>query len=180
MKLPQFIALVGLPKSGKSEVQTILHQHFNVLPVDDGEPMRLFAMDFLGLSEEDVYSQEGKLRTTVINGHVWENRKILGELGRALETLFGADILPWIATRGARLDQSYSFGSVRMKQPWFYKRAGGVVIGIRRPGTVPTGNSWDEFDVNAVDVWIDNDGTLDQLLVKVTETMERLAWRQVA
>ena len=42
--MSQLIALCGIPGSGKSEVQRILHQRYNVQPIDDGWPMRDFAI----------------------------------------------------------------------------------------------------------------------------------------
>lgn len=43
-RLPRYIALCGHPRSGKSEVQKILKDHYNVTPVDDGAILRETAM----------------------------------------------------------------------------------------------------------------------------------------
>src|SRR5262249_32968518 len=134
MKLPHLIALSGHPKSGKSLVQDYLRDEYGVVPVDDGRPMRQFAIQFLGLSEADCYTQEGKARISKILGRDWQNRKILGELGKRLEAMFGPHIMPFMATRGLDEKQCYSFGSVRRDQGAFYKAMGGIVIGIDRPG----------------------------------------------
>lgn len=174
MILPHIIAICGNPTSGKSEVQRILATK-GVYPIDDGEPLRRFAVDSLGLLPADVRTQEGKLRATAILDRDWEHRKLLGEFGKKLEELFGPDIMPFMATRKLDPNVSYSFGCVRRKQGWFYKRLGGVVLGIERPGVKPSGNDFDEFDKTAVDHWIPNTGSLQDLHESVIHTLQAVA-----
>lgn len=166
MKIPHLIAICGYPGSGKSEIQTILTE-IGVHCVDDGYPMRKFAITHLGLSHDDVYTQEGKSRFTEIDGAIWQNRKILGEFGNRLEEMFGPYIMPFMATRRLSETISYSFGSVRRDQGKFYQKLGGVVLGVRRPGVGPSGNEFDEFDASIVDYWIDNDGSIEDLRFKL-------------
>jgi hypothetical protein len=166
MKLPHIIAICGYPGAGKTEVQKILAE-VGVQFADDGFPMRDFAMRHLGLTHNDVYTQEGKTDVSEIAGAYWQNRKILGELGNKFEELFGPHIMPFMATRKLIEVASYSFGSVRRDQGAFYKNLGGVVIGVTRPGVGPSGNEFDEFDHAIVDYWIRNDGSLDDLRFKV-------------
>lgn len=162
--LPRLIAIVGHPGSGKSLVQQILQEDWNVTPVDDGYPLRQFAMEHIGLSHDDCYTQEGKRRRTFVVDRQWENRKVLGEIGAKLEELFGEHFLPWAAERNLPHDgRSFSFGSVRRSQPWFYKNRGGVVIEVRNPLARPTGNIWDEFDPGATDLVIDNNALMKGL-----------------
>jgi hypothetical protein len=162
----RYIALCGNPKSGKSTVQKILHDRYGVLPVDDGLCLRDFAMRHLGLTLLDVSTQEGKTRHTNILGKSWENRKILGEFGAALENLFGEHIMPWVATRGLNGNGVYSFGSVRKTQGHFFKEQFGreaVIVEVMRKGVGPTGNAFDAYDRSMVDMVIDNSGTVEEL-----------------
>src|SRR6476619_5721995 len=98
MQLPWLIGICGNPKSGKSEVQNILKEHYGYIPLDDGLALRQIARDHLGLSWEDVSTQEGKARFTEILGKNWQHRDILGTLGEKLEEMFGENITPWMTT----------------------------------------------------------------------------------
>ena len=166
MKLPQIIGLCGYPGAGKTEVQKILAK-FDSIAVDDGRPMRKFAVDFLGLSWDDVLTQEGKKGFKMVAGVMWQNRDILGQLGNKFEELFGVDAIPFMSTRNLKDDISYTFGSVRRAQGRFYQKMGGVILGVRRPGVERSIFEFDRFDEQAVDLWIDNDGTLEDLEVDV-------------
>ena len=157
--IPRFVALCGNPKSGKSLVQEILLNNYGVQPIDDGGPLREFAVNNLGLTWDQVRTQEGKLEMVEILGKSWQVRKILGELGNVLEAMFGKHIMGYMAVaRCSGTIGSFSFGSVRRDQGKYYKAAGdAVVIGIRNPLALPTGNEFDTFDESTVDVWIEND-----------------------
>lgn len=155
--LPLFIALCGNPTAGKTEVQRILQENYAVQPVDDGGPLRAIAMQYLGLTREQCYTQEGKQQFVEINGKSWQVRDILGELGNAFELKFGGDIIPLMVVNNLPKTGSYSFGSVRRQQGRFYKKQHGVVIGIRNPLAGPSKFEFDRFDETAVDYWIDND-----------------------
>lgn len=167
MSTPKLIALCGNPKAGKSEVQRILHQKFGIVPIDDGEVLREFAINYLNLYPEDVYTQEGKMRSTEILGVDWNHRKLLGDFGAVLEGMFGEHIMPFIATRNLASSRMYSFGSVRKTQGEFYKNNNGVVIEVTRPGAEPSGYSFDTYDRSLIDLYINNDGDLVDLERKV-------------
>jgi len=167
VNLPPFIALCGNPGAGKSEAQKILHNALGYVPVDDGRPLRNIARDYLGLTEAQVTTQEGKAETVTINGQEWVVRDVLGEIGNAFEEKFGGDVIPLMAMHASGMTRSlskerFSFGSVRRKQGWFYRARGGVVIEIRRAGTGPLEYAFDRFDRSAVDIVVQNDGTLEQ------------------
>lgn len=156
MLIPHIIAICGLPGSGKTTTQNLLEKHYGVIPIDDGKPMRDFCIQHLGMSHDDVYTAEGKEGTVEILGKTWQRRKILGEIGRCYEEMFGASILSYIATLGLNPRKSYSFGSVRMGQAAWYRDLGGLVLGVRSPGIKPTGNTWDTFDESLVHLWLEN------------------------
>lgn len=155
--LPRFIALCGHPKAGKSTVQEILHQNFNVIPVDDGGPLRKIAMEYLGCTYDQVYTQPGKLEYVDILDRSWQVRKILGELGNAFEEKFGGDVIPLMVCNSLKTPGPFSFGSVRREQGAYYKERGGVVIGIVNPLAEPSPYEFDRFDETLVDHWIAND-----------------------
>lgn len=155
--LPRLVGICGNPKSGKSEVQKILAEEIGYEPVDDGQVLRRFCIDYLGMTEDDVYTQEGKARYTEILGKNWQNRDILGTLGKQFESMFGEQILPFIATRNLHPAKLYSFGSVRKIQGAFYRSLGGIVIEVRNPDAKPSGYDFDWYDPALVDVSIDND-----------------------
>lgn len=163
---PILIALCGWPGSGKTEVQKFLTKDFGVVPIDDGGPLRHIAMDHFGLSHDDCYTQEGKTRFTDINGASWENRKILGEIGKALESKFGEFIMPWMATRALAPGMAYSFGSCRRTNGFFYKGQGGIVLEVTGRGE-DTGNDFDRWAPEAVTHRIDNSGSLEELRYRV-------------
>jgi hypothetical protein len=155
---PPFIGLCGNPKSGKSEVQKILEDSYGVRPIDDGWHLRRIAVDDLGLTWEQVSTQEGKASYVEILGKRWQVRDILGSLGKKLEDLMGEHIMPHMACQGLDLgDCSYSFGSVRKTQGAYYKARGGIILGIVNPLAGPSMYDFDWFDPALVDVWITND-----------------------
>ncbi len=169
MSLPRYIGICGHPKSGKSLVQEILQKDYGVTPVDDGEVLREFAIDYFGAQHADVYTQEGKAKLAY-----WPNgdpiiddrdgshmtwRQVLGRFGAQLEDLFGEFAMPMITC--APLDLSggpYSFGSVRKKQGGYYRRHGGVIIEVQNPLAKPSGNDFDLYDETLVNHSIYNDG----------------------
>lgn len=156
-RYPQLIALCGNPGAGKSEVQKILQAEFSYQPIDDGMPMRHFCVQSLGMKWEDVLTQEGKAGTVEILGKTWVRRDILGQLGNVFEDMFGEHIMPFMATRNLNPMGRYSFGSVRRDQGAFYKKLGGIVMGVRNPLAGPSIYEFDRFDENLVDIWIEND-----------------------
>src|SRR4051812_40419106 len=109
MRLPQLIALCGHPKSGKSLVQKILLERFDVQPVDDGRALRKFAVDNLGPTWDQVLTQEGKASHIELLGRRWQVREILGELGNRFEAMFGKDVMPFMACQNLVGRASYSF-----------------------------------------------------------------------
>lgn len=158
--LPPYIAICGNPESGKSLVQMILQKSYGVQPVDDGYALREYAVNNLGLTWDQVSTQEGKREKVKVLGRVWEVREILGEVGKQLEDLFGEHIMPLMAVNRIKEKsaRSHSFGSVRKTQGYFFRERGGIVLGIRNPNAPMSKYAFDWFDPDAVTHWIDNDG----------------------
>jgi hypothetical protein len=176
--LPPFIALCGNPKAGKSEVQKILERNFGYSPIDDGHIIRRFAIDWLNLPENLVYTQEGKASYVEIAGKKWQVRDILGTYGRKLEEMFGEHAMPMFALNMTKPGGLYSFGSVRKTQGGYYKQRGGVVLEIRNPSALPSPYAFDRYDESLIDGWIVNDGTLRDLEERVVDWVRLVCERR--
>lgn len=147
------IALCGNLTPGKTEVQNILARRFKFEPIDDGWPLRDFAVRHLGASIDDVTTQAGKATLVTLPGRrtmLW--REFLGEFGNAIEALLGSHAIPEMAIRRTEPGKDYSFGSVRRDQGLPYKRAGGIVIGIEAPWAKPSPHEFDRFDMSLVEM----------------------------
>lgn len=187
--LPRYVALCGNPKAGKSLVMEIMAVNYGTQAVDDGRPLREIAKQYLGLTHDQVYTQEGKASHVEILGKHWQVREILGELGNLFEFLFGEHILPFMVTQTLEGPGPFVFGSVRKTQGRFYKQAGGIIIGIENPLAGPSPYAFDKFDESAVDYWIINDaqarglddieGKLD-LAAKIHNVVEAISRNQAA
>jgi hypothetical protein len=181
MPLPRYIALCGRPKAGKSTVQNIMEARYGVIPIDDGAPLRETCVAMFGVSLSDLTSQEGKRKTTLVCGHRYTNRQLLGLAGEAMEKMFGDQVIPEAAiARAERMvpgignrPASFSFGSVRKNQGLTYRKRGGLVIEIARPGTVIE-NDFDLYDEELVTHTIINDGTMQELEQKVADVLDPL------
>lgn len=173
-----FVALCGPPKSGKSTVQKILWNKWDIKPIDDGRVVRDLVKRAFSLTENDVSTQEGKMKEHPLHGaggerDIWTNRQLLGKLARGLETEFGEFIVPFLTVKEfcePSMFNRFSFGSVRRNQGWFYKEHGGIVIEILREP--PSGNDFDLYDQKAIDYTILNDGTFEELENKVVEVLK--------
>ncbi len=177
-----FIAICGHPTAGKTEVQNLLSRNYAVIPVDDGECLRDFGKRHLGLTQHQVTHPDGKAEPIVFCGEEMLVRQFLGRLGNALELEFGEHVMPEIAMNSVAGQQAlnsnafiYSFGSVRKTQGWAYKKGGrGVVLEVRRPGIGPSGNDFDEFDPTAVDLVVNNNGSLNDLASTVARVWDAI------
>lgn len=153
---PLVIALCGHPQSGKSEAQRILEWRYGAIPVDDGWPMRDFAIRHLGLSIEDVTTQEGKAKWVELAGKRVQVRWILGEFGNAIEAMFGPDAIPTISARSLEPGKLYCVGSMRRMQGRVWRAIGGLTVKIDNPIAKPSPYEFDWFDESLVDVVLEN------------------------
>lgn len=158
MKMPRIIALCGNPGSGKSTAAELLQETYGYKIADDGLPLRRIAMEYFGLTEHQVFTQEGKLEQITLNGRTMTVREILGELGNAFEEKFGANIIPIMAHNIMQPDQNYVLGSVRRDQGHYWASMGGLVIEISNPDAGPSMYEFDRYSKSAVHHTILNDG----------------------
>lgn len=161
------IALCGAPLCGKSEVQRVLHQRYNVQPIDDGWPLRDFAIRHCGARILDVVTQAGKATEFVFpGGKRMVMREFLGEFGNAIEALLGPDAIPAMALNAVARERGtfpgFSFGSVRRTQGCYLKKHGVKVVEVIRPG-VKVVNAFDKYDRKCVDITINNNGSVEDL-----------------
>lgn len=156
-----------MPTCGKTTVATLLEEEFGGVIIDDGLLLREALPVLTGIDPSLPFSQEGKA-TAVQVGDLSETvREGLGELGNYLEGRYGEDILPLRAMQRAAVEHPhapfYIYPSVRKSQGRAYKRYGGIVVEVVRDGTQPSGNDFDRYDNNLVDIRVENFGTLDDL-----------------
>lgn len=144
--LPRLIALCGRPGSGKSKVAELLAEEFGYMIADDGLPLRKIAMEHLGLKRHQVFTQEGKLETVMLNGREWTCREILGEIGNAFEEKFGGDVIPLMTHMGQDARQRYVMGSVRREQGRYWAAQGAVVIEVENPYVAESPYPFDRYN----------------------------------
>ena len=158
MPIPKIIALCGNPTSGKSTAAEIINEVYGHDLADDGLPLRKMAVDYLGLTPHQVFTQEGKLEKVTINGREWQVREILGEIGNAFEEKFGGDVIPMMS-HNARPKGAYSvFGSVRREQGKYWRDRGALVLEIINPLAGPSKYEFDTFNPAYCHHQILNDG----------------------
>lgn len=161
MSVPNLIALCGKPTSGKSTAADIISRQYGHKLADDGLPLRQIAMDYLGLTPDQVFTQAGKLEKVVINGLEWEVREILGEIGNAFEGKFGGDIIPIMAHHANTKEGDIFgavFGSVRREQGLYWRNQGGLVLEIVNPLAPDSKYEFDRFNPEHCHAQIQNDG----------------------
>lgn len=180
--IPRIIALCGKIKSGKSTAADLLKEAYGYKIVDDGLPLRKIAMDYFGLTETQVFTQEGKMEMVNINGREWQVREILGEIGNAFEEKFGNDIIPLMSLNQMNDEDCYVLGSVRREQGHFWADQGGMVIEIDNPDAQETQFEFDNYSEAAVHHTVLNDGLAEglheddallRLVERLTEVIER-------
>lgn len=79
-----FLALCGYPEVGKTFIQNILKEKYNILPMDDSKTLRDAVKILYSLSENDVTTQEGKNKETPIPYDRFENEDVLRLTGQVL------------------------------------------------------------------------------------------------
>jgi len=173
--LPRLIALCGNPDSGKTTAAQILCDRYGYTLLDDGLPLRKIAMEHLGLTPDQVFTQDGKMEMVDIAGRKFAAREILGEIGNAFEEKFGEDSVPYMSLRGMDPEKRYVMGSVRREQGFFWKKRGAAVFEIRRATALPSKFAFDRFNSDAVDHVVPNDDDLGMLAIMLDAALTRAA-----
>lgn len=155
---PRIIALCGNPTCGKSTAAEIISSVFGHTIADDGLPLRKIAMDYMGLTPDQVFTQEGKLEKVMLNGREWTVREILGEIGNAFEEKFGGDIIPIMSHHARPKDEMSVFGSVRREQGLYWRNVGALVLEIVNPLAGPSRYEFDTYNPAYCHAQIMNDG----------------------
>lgn len=174
------VALVGNPKCGKSTIAEMMAEEFGGVVIDDGEILRKAIPILTGIPQEWCYTQEGKVQTVRVGERDEIVRQALGELGNWMEGRYGTHIMP---LRAMELSSErhpdapfYIYPSCRKDQGWAYRKQGGLVIEIANPRAKPTGNAFDLWDEDCVDMVLYNnpDHGLDALREEVRGLPARL------
>jgi hypothetical protein len=156
--LPRLIALCGNPLAGKTTAAELLQDVLGYTIADDGLPLRRMAMDYLGLTEDQVFTQSGKLEMVELNGKMWQVRDILGEIGNAFEEKFGGAIIPMMTHRTLDPGKRYVMASVRRDQGLYWAAQGALVVEIVNPLAGPSPFEFDQFNRAPIQKTILNDG----------------------
>lgn len=146
MSYPRLIALCGNPGSGKSKVAEILQAEYGYEISDDGLPLRQMAMQYLGLTHDQCFTQAGKLEKLDLVGREWQARGVLGEIGNAFEEKFGGDVIPFMSYRIQDPAKSYVMGSVRREQGQFWASKGALVVEVINSYAGPSKFEFDKYN----------------------------------
>jgi hypothetical protein len=187
------IGFVGQPGHGKSTAIRVAQRLFGAVAFDTGAPLRRGCMDRYGLSWNDVFTQEGKLRMVrrPERGDVVTVRQALGDFGKEIEaTSPDKNIWTTIAVDDAlqTLFPLIVFDSVRMGQGEVIQRAGGFVIEIVDPRKPSSSHDFDQYDPRFVNCRVTNNGSIEKfeqdveiaLLWAMLTDAQRAAWEASA
>lgn len=155
--LPDYIAICGNPNSGKSTAAQIIADLYGYVLADDGLALRRIAIDYMGLTPEQCFTQEGKLEYVELNGRRWQAREILGEIGNAFEDRFGGDIIPIMAHHAQPKGVRAVFGSVRREQALYWRKQGAIVLEIVNPLAGESAYAFDRYNAGHAHHQILND-----------------------
>jgi hypothetical protein len=175
------IGICGWPGAGKDEVAQTLQASFGYRVVDDGACLRNAAPSLFGFDPSLPFTRQGKGEFVDTPSGSKTVRDILGTLGNLVEAEYGSHFMPFMAVRSAKLDNAqtghnnFVFPSVRKSQGQFYKDQGGIIIQVSRPGLEPSSHQFDKWDAANVDVFIENDGSLEDLARSVGIVVHNLS-----
>jgi len=154
------IGFCGFPQHGKSTAQDYLQSEYGVAKLDDSEELRRLSMSEFNLTEDDVYTQEGKSSLIPAYGQIISVREAMGTLGEEYEAKYGKNYWVERAIENMNNDGPASFGSIRMKQGQAIKDVGGVVVRIQNDRKLESCNGFDQFEESLIDFTINNNSDL--------------------
>lgn len=157
----------------KDSIIQLMGATYKVTTLALAQPIKQFAMDYLGLNKHQCYDQEGKAEYNTFWGMT--NREILQKIGTdAMRNGFHPDV--WVKITELRIKKSIKEGSfwivtdVRFPNECeMIRRCGGIVVSMMRPSVEPTvpldqvHPSELKLHSDMIDYLLRNDGTLDDL-----------------
>lgn len=173
MKFPKLIAFTGRAGSGKDTASAALkdlyHNH------NFADALKYACMAKFGLSWEDVFTQEGKMRYNDVWGRT--NREILQQEGtEASKPFWGEDI--WIKTWELKYDPMKATVVTDCRfvpEAKKIKELGGIIIGVFRPDQEDTAGdhiSEQGLPQEYIDYSVLNIGTIEELHTHVINTID--------
>jgi hypothetical protein len=162
------IGLCGRPQSGKTEVRRILEHDFGFKTVCSKQLLYSFSSLVTNLPAEKFYKQEYKNETFRGRTH----RQITGTIGNAIEELFGDSYL--VDRSVADLDLSagnYVVDSLRKGQTNNFR---GWVVEVVSDRGFDTGNSFDLYDRENINIQLRNNSNFSELEYRVEDMIEHL------
>lgn len=171
---PRLIALCGKPTSGKTTVAELLRDTLAYNIADDGLPLRHIAMQHLGLTHHQCFTQEGKLEAVALNGRQWTAREVLGEIGNAFEEKFGGDIIPMMTHRSLTKTGRYVMSSCRRDQCGYWRNQGALVLEILNDDVPESPYEFDRYDPGYAHAQIANHGPFrsEDMLDNINKLMD--------
>jgi hypothetical protein len=168
------IGLCGYPGAGKTEVRNILQRDFQFEVINSKSMIYHLASQVTGLPEANFYRPD--LKDEKFKGV--NHRVIAGELGAAIEQLFGEDYLIQEALKNHRVasrpTKPFVVDSLRRSQPQLLSTQMRV-IEVQSDRALYTGNFYDNYELGGVSsILIPNDGTIADLEKKVHNTVRTL------
>lgn len=167
------IGLCGKPQSGKTEVRRILNERFGFEVVNSKSVLYTMSAYVTGLKPEDFSHPD--LKNNAFNGAT--HRQITGELGNAVERLFGDSYLIKRALEAHkvwhRADCNFVVDSLRKEQGWELRHMLTVVEVVSDRG-IDTGNWFDSYNGDAIKYRLTNNGSFEELEKEIAKMMDEL------
>ena len=185
------IGLTGKMKAGKDTVADIIIESFKhkafAKKISCADPLKRLCIEFFGLHEKDVYTQEGKESWNYTWGMT--NREVLQKIGTdAMRNNFHQDV--WAICLKSALEDEMNIETqaggdmervIIVPDVRFNNEAqaiidlGGYVFEVTRPGLEADDHASEQgIGREWIDTTINNDSTIEDLKVKVTKLVEVL------
>lgn len=172
------IGITGKMQNGKDTLAKIIQEMYPYYKIIHyADPLKDFCKQFLGLSEEDVNTSEGKARYNEFWGMT--NREILQKVGTdALRKGFREDFWVKLMSLKIKADESFIIPDVRFDdEAELVLKNYGIMFRINRESVNQSRkelNHLSELGINnkLVTYDIENDGTIEDLKNKVKECLQ--------
>ncbi len=164
------IAFSGLPRAGKDTAADWLEMH-GYKRRKFAEPLKRAAAVLLNREFWEMDGQQGFDRDAILPEWGFSTRDFLQRFGtEVMRQNFGQDFwLKHMTMRLAGLERAVITDCRFENEAALVRSLGGIVVGIDRPGLVPSGHASDAGVI--VDCVVTNDGTLPQFAEKIGKLM---------